>query len=265
MSSPEANSSPVQRSPRFPSFGLDWAVEGIKKLHEQDGKAPVDRDAAARHLGYKGLNGASSRAIASLIYYDLVEGASQGRIRLTERALRVLYSGDPNEKLPLLQEALTSPKIFDELVSHYGGIASLPSDVTLLKELVIRRKFSDGAARECILALRQSVLYLKSLSEASEKPTPPINSPEFVKPEVMEAESSKALKIGDEVRDPTIASEVIPARLSSRTRAELHIMGPLDLRSAKKLKSWMDNVVKPWVDHMLDELEDEELNEAEKA
>ena len=68
-------------SPPHPSMSLPKAIDAVGKIFAADRRNPIDRDVAARHIGYTGKNGASDKALAGLTHFGLVEKVGKGFAR----------------------------------------------------------------------------------------------------------------------------------------------------------------------------------------
>lgn len=121
------------RSPGYPYFSLSDAIEYARKVHEEDRQHPVSREVAAQHIGFTGNNGASDRALSSLMHYGLAEKASKGEIRTSDLALRIIHPQSVAERRAALSEAAFNPDLFRDLRERYPG--SPPSQSSLASYL----------------------------------------------------------------------------------------------------------------------------------
>src|SRR5262245_28522423 len=102
MSDSEANtnepSRSKDRSPNFPALTWMMAVAGARKIWESEKKHPLSQELAAKHLGYKGLSGASLPAIAALKQYGLLVADSASDVRISDEAHTMfLYPAESEE------------------------------------------------------------------------------------------------------------------------------------------------------------------------
>jgi len=71
-------------------------------------------------MGYNSLNGASAGAISALHKYGLL-GRAGDKIRVSERALRILHPHSAEEGATAIQEAANEPPLFAELNERFPG------------------------------------------------------------------------------------------------------------------------------------------------
>src|SRR5688572_30742916 len=105
-----------QRSPNYPSIGLDGAVEAAKSLYRREGRTAVAQEVAVKAWGFTALSGSAKSRLAGVRQYGLVENDQQGRIRLSERGLTLAVADSSSpEYAQALKEAALEPDIFREL------------------------------------------------------------------------------------------------------------------------------------------------------
>src|ERR1700737_4834663 len=107
----------ITRSPRSPSTPLSDAIEQIRKLHSQIGRAKVKPESAVIALGYKGLNGAALSTLGTLSQYGLIE-RSGGEVSVTPLAVKLLHPTGEDQHREALRNAALNPPIFGEIQKH---------------------------------------------------------------------------------------------------------------------------------------------------
>ncbi|AUQ55996.1 hypothetical protein K4L02_17060 [Phaeobacter inhibens] len=60
------------RSPAYPNFPLEKALVMISDIFEADRRNIIDRETAAKHVGYSSLSGASDKVLDALKHYNLL-------------------------------------------------------------------------------------------------------------------------------------------------------------------------------------------------
>lgn len=131
------------RSPNYPSLSLGEAIEMTRKLHAKNRSNPIDREAAAKDLGYTGLTGRSGKVLATLGQYGLVEKAGKGGLRVSRAATILMYGDDdPSLRRSTLIEAAFLPSLFAELHERFSD--GVPSENSL-KNYLIRENFAPVA------------------------------------------------------------------------------------------------------------------------
>jgi len=145
-------------SPGYPNFALPKAIELIRKVFSADRRNPIDREVAAKHLGYSGLSGAADKVLGSLAHYGLLERAGKGQVRVTQAAVDILHPVSTEGKRKALHEAAFSPSIFAEIRSHFAD--GLPSEAAL-KSWLMREEFLDRAIAPVTKAYLGTCQYLE--------------------------------------------------------------------------------------------------------
>ena len=162
-------------SPPHPGMSLAKAVEAAGKIFEADRRNPVDRDVAARHIGYTGKNGASDKALAALAHFGLVEKVGKGSLRVSQLAMDIIHPdpSDPQGKQRSLLEAGMKPEIYKELRAQFPDYVSEGT----LRSYLVRVGFNDAALPAAMSAYTETLRFLEQSkafesvgSEGSEEP-----------------------------------------------------------------------------------------------
>lgn len=130
------------RSPGYPSISLRQAIELSKKIHDHDRTNPIDREAAAKNIGYSGITGASAKALADLAHYGLVERAGKGSLRVAQLAVDILYPVSEAARQDALEVAATNPDLFAAIRASFPD--GVPSDNNL-RGYLMRQSFASAA------------------------------------------------------------------------------------------------------------------------
>jgi len=156
-----------KRSPSYPAHDLETAVEYAQKIYDADGRSAAGKNAVLRHMGFKGVSGASATALASLRQFGLVEGRGDS-YKLTERARDILISPG-EERQAALRDAALAPDIFREIWEKDEG--RLPSDQNMRYYLEKERGFNKNSIESVVKNLRATVGY----AELESQPDPDKN------------------------------------------------------------------------------------------
>jgi len=148
------------RSPSFPFINLETAIARAGQFYKVDRKHETTPEVAAQHWNYAAKSSGALQTMAALKSFGLMNVA-KGRVRLTERALRILLDERPDseERQAAIKEAALSPRIHMELWQKYGP--NLPSEPTLRTELRIERHFPDGAIDRFIKEYTETIAFAK--------------------------------------------------------------------------------------------------------
>ncbi len=157
------------RSPNYPSFSLDEAVANARKIHEKDRRSPVDRAVVAGHLGYKSLNGAADKALATMMQYGLLEKVAKGEVRVSQWTIDILFPDNPAQRIAALRSAASSPPLFRTLNERFP---EGPPSAETLRSYLTRENFNERAIGPIITAYSKTSALLAQ-EGANESRVPP--------------------------------------------------------------------------------------------
>lgn len=238
-----------QRSPNYPAVGLREAVQRVKMLWDQDGKAGAPEKIAAQHIGFKTAHGQALSVLAALKKFGLVESVKD-RMVPTQRAIEIIALPDDDPRRSIaLRDAVLSPTIYRELIEQHIN-TGFPSDEALHSELVAYKSFNRNSVANFVDDLRDS-LNFAGLSDLSQ-----------LKSEVM-AETAERQESNGSTGLPGLraAFEAVrtEAKMLETTRpirkyhldisiprnltAELAIVGELKVEDLQRLKKQIDRLV----------------------
>ena len=146
------------QSPGYPNFALPKGIEYVRNIFSADRRNPIDREVAAKHLGYAGLSGASDKVLGSLGHYGLLEKSGKGQVRVSQTAVDILHPVSPSAKKRALQDAAFSPSVFADIQAHFSD--GLPSEEAL-KSWLMREDFLDRAILPVTKAYLGTCQYLE--------------------------------------------------------------------------------------------------------
>lgn len=146
------------QSPGFPNMSLSKAIHRIRSIHDKDRRNPIDREVAAKHMGFSGLSGASDKALGSLAHFGLLEKAGKGQTRVSELAVDILLPETPEAYKKALWQAAYSPAVFSEIRTRFADGSPSPE---ALKSWLIRENFVDSAISPVITAYLETCRFLE--------------------------------------------------------------------------------------------------------
>jgi hypothetical protein len=210
-----APAAPAVRSPSYPNAPLGDAISQVAKIEKLYRQGPVDREVAAKLIGYSGLSGPASKALAALASYGLVERAGKGEMRVTTRARAILHPDNLAERRQGLMAAAFEPTLFQELRARWPDMVP-PEDA--ITTYLHRQGFNQTAIRPAMKAYRDTLLFLEqegaSESHGNEPPAGADSGPEGGKPAAL----GKA-RVGDmieaEINGTLITPEPVRVRAIS--------------------------------------------------
>jgi hypothetical protein len=164
------------RSPSYPSMPLRDAVDEVAKIEGSYRSSPVDRENAAKLIGYAGLSGPANKALAALASYGLLERAGKGQARVTERARAILHPKDEEERKSSLRAAALDPPLFREIREHFDGLTVPPEGG--VATYLHRQGFNPSAIRPAVKAFLLTMAYLEELGVTESHGTTTPDAPE---------------------------------------------------------------------------------------
>lgn len=180
------------RSPRYPSLSLEEAVVTIKKIHDLERTNPVDRTVAAQALGYSGISGRSATVLGSLVQYGFLQSAGKSEVRVTPRAVEVLYPDSPRSRAAALRAAAEEPELFQSIVVRFED--GRPSE-NALRSYLVKEGFTNTAIPAAIKAYNETFEFLEN--EVEDERTSPAPS------ERLESSANQPLMESSTMQAPT--------------------------------------------------------------
>ena len=148
-----------QRSPNYPNTSLPDAIARARKAFDLDRQAPLDRETAAKHIGYGGRSGASDKMIGTITQYGLFEAAGKGEVRVSQLAMDIFHPLNEQQKRESIFRAAYSPKAFQSFRDRFGA-AVIPSE-DAAKSYLVREGFMDRAVGPLYAAYVSTCQFLK--------------------------------------------------------------------------------------------------------
>lgn len=146
------------RSPGYPSISLPQAIDITKKLHDHNRTNPIDREAAAKDIGYTGLTGQSAKILAGLQHYGLVEKAGKGGVKVSRTAVDIIHPVSQAGRKAALREAAFTPGLFHTLASRFSD--GVPSE-NALRSYLMRENFSSVAITPAVMSFLETYRFLQ--------------------------------------------------------------------------------------------------------
>jgi len=140
-------------------MSLPKSIDAVKKIFDADRRNPVDREVAAKHLGYSGKSGASDKVLAALAHFGLTEKVGKGEVRVSQLAMDIMHP-DPttlNSKERALLEAGMKPHLYKELRAQFPDQVSEGS----LESYLLRIGFVDAALSPAKNAYLETLRFLE--------------------------------------------------------------------------------------------------------
>jgi len=162
-----------QRSPSYPSTPLEEAIELVRKIHNVERTNSVDREVAVKAMGYSGISGRSATVLSNLIQFGLVEKTGKNEVRVTRRAIDIIYPDTEESKAEALRAAAREPELFQAITERFTD--GLPSE-TALQAYLIRQGFTHAAVSPATRAYLETYLFLENAigSEGYSVPREPV-------------------------------------------------------------------------------------------
>ncbi|MDX8346455.1 hypothetical protein SLH49_00505 [Cognatiyoonia sp. IB215446] len=145
------------RSPSYPNQPLQKCLQLISLVFKEDRTNPIDRETAAKHIGYSGLSGAADKTLSTLAQYGLLEKAGTGEVQVTSLAVEILHPDRPEDRQIALRDAINSPTVFQQISNRFQD--GTPSK-SALESWLVREGFQDRAISPIIRSYLESVRFL---------------------------------------------------------------------------------------------------------
>jgi hypothetical protein len=146
------------QSPGYPNSSLPKAIQSVRMIFDADRRNPIDREVAAKHIGYGGSSGASDKALATLAHYGLTEKVAKGEIRVSQLALDIIHPDKPEDRKRALVLSAFNPQIFKDLRERFGGGHVSEG---ALESYLKRENFLDRAITPVTKAYLETCRYLE--------------------------------------------------------------------------------------------------------
>lgn len=216
MSTP-SSSAPAVRSPSYPNAPLGEAISQVAKIEQLYRQSPVDREVAAKLIGYSGLSGPATKALAALASYGLVERAGKGEMRVTSRAVAILHPDNLQERRQALAEAAFDPSLFQELRGRWPDM--IPPEDGILTYLH-RQGFNQSAIRPAMKAYRETLHFLEQEGANESHGKEHSEAPDSGLPEGGKSAALGEARVGDLIEAEIAGSLVTPHPVRVRAVAK---------------------------------------------
>lgn len=148
------------RSPKYPNFAIDAAVENTNAIYDADRNYPITRLDVAKHMGYSSLSGAADKSISTLMQYGLLERVSKGEVKVSQLAIDILHPENDAQKKKALLKAAFLPPLFSAIRERFHD-REPPSDQAL-RSWLLREQFNDRAINPIIKSYSGTCFYLQA-------------------------------------------------------------------------------------------------------
>ena len=150
------------RSPNYPALSLPDAVEKVRDVFKAQQTTPEPREVVMNHMGYSGSSGRALKALSALIKYGLLEEAGDQELRVSDRAVAILFPDpdNPESKSQALLDAASEPRLFSDIFMRWD---TRPSESSL-KAFLIRNGFNANALDNVARAFYETFDLVEDLS-----------------------------------------------------------------------------------------------------
>jgi len=147
------------RSPSYPSTSLSEAIEMIGKLHRAVRTNSIDREVAAKELGYTGISGRSATVLSNLIQYGLLEKSGKNEVRVSARAVEILHPDSEMARAEAIRDAAEEPELFQRVKERFAD--GMPS-ANVLHSFFVKEGFTDTAIPSAIRAFHDTFAFVQN-------------------------------------------------------------------------------------------------------
>lgn len=235
-----------QRSPNYPNLSLPDAVARVRRVFDQDRRAPLDREVVAKHMGYSGLSGASDKTIGSIMQYGLLERVGKGEIRVAQLAVDIFHPDSPLDRSKAISQAALTPPLFRALRERFPqGIPSADA----LRSYLVRQNFLDRAISPVISAYTETCQFLEQENAWESGGAPRDLGPDSGSDELEDEPEGTVAPAGQTVPVPPMRSAppkkerekmegertLLKGILSSEADFEVVVTGPVGVKEIERL------------------------------
>jgi hypothetical protein len=214
-SAPAAPKAPRERSPSFPFIPLQTAVKRLEEFEKHFGRHPTPANHVGAAWGMKPASSKAAQTLAALKSFGFVEyeGDGQARLtRLTDLARTYLRAQQESVKREAIHAAAMRPKALQAFFKQWG--ADRPTDPVCLDELILKRGFTDAAARLFLKVYDQTIAFA-GLSDSDIEGIDTTAEDDTDEDEGQDTETDitppKSIKIGDLVQREVGGALTFPA------------------------------------------------------
>lgn len=197
MNDTAATSKPI-RSPSYPALSLREAVDAVGKIERVYRTSVVDRENAAKLMGYSSQSGPANKALAALASYGLLARAGKGDARVTDLATAILHANNDAERREKLLQAAFAPALFRDLKKHFHQVPVPPESgvITYLN----RMGFNQSAIKSAASAFLQTAQYAEELRASKSHGHPSPERPDSAMSNGRSPSTFGGAKLGDLVQ-----------------------------------------------------------------
>lgn len=195
----------------------------------------MDREVAAKALGYSGISGRSATVLANLIQYGLLERAGKNEVRVSRRAVDIIHPDSAQSKAEALRSAALEPELFQKVAARF--VDGLPSE-NALHSFLVREGFTDTAIPAAARAFLETSEFLKNAIGKG--------SSSVASPGVVDSASTPHVERNDPMAHPSTPSAKIDQGASAPP------MIPTSLNSTKPIFDFESVAINTRIDNQED-------------
>jgi hypothetical protein len=163
------------RSPNFPSIPLEGAIKAVRGIYDKNRRAIIQREDAAKDLGYSGLTGRSLTVLGALKQYDLVENVAKGQLRVTKTAEDIIHGYPEDVKLAALHQAANAPSLYADIYERFDG--DVPGE-NAVRSFLFQKGFTNDGVEKALRAFLETNRYLEIAGASESYRASPKSAPE---------------------------------------------------------------------------------------
>lgn len=156
------------RSPSYPFFDLENAIELLNTLYEKEHFNYVPYDIVIQHWGFSPTSSNGHRTLAALSHYGLTDEIGKGsdrKVRLSDLGKRIVLGqeAETDDYFDALVEAALNPRVYQTLWTSWDP--SLPSDSVIARHMVGELDFNPNAVDSFIKDFRSTLEFAGLLED----------------------------------------------------------------------------------------------------
>jgi hypothetical protein len=229
------------RSPAYPYFDLEEAVERLEMFHRAEKLHRTDVNTAATDIGYKRGSNRGWRALSTLVSFGLLdeEGLKENRLLwLSDLGKEIVFFGNKESKeaKQAIRQAALKPAIHLELWELWlKDGQGLPSDETMRRYLIKEKAFNPQAVDSFIQEFKATLTFAGLIKDGKITSSNNISGIRDQNSDIRRSRTNTGERMNnnrDNLQDNTIP-------LMGGATAILTIPRPLGKKNFELIKGWL--------------------------
>lgn len=228
------------RSPNYPYIDFPEAIQKTREIFEKEKMNPASREVLAKAMGYSGITGSSSKVIAALSSYGLIEGRGED-YKISKNGIDILIAPKGStERATAIQTCAFSPPLFAQLKDRFSSKPQdLPSDESF-QHYLVQNNFSLDGAKAVTDSFRATINYIYNELGSSVSDNDNISEEELETDSEEERVNEKKTNVSFQNYNCDDSSELLSFRISKDCTVKVIFDGEITPQAIDKLVSHLN-------------------------